>query len=68
MDFLTQDDVTDGLIKGQIFGLFVVLIACAQGLNTSGGPREIGFSVTRSVVISMIFILFTDYFITQALL
>ncbi len=68
LDFLTREDVTDGLIKGQIFGFFVILIACAQGLNTSGGPREIGFSVTRSVVLSMVFILFTDYFITQALL
>jgi len=68
LDFMTQEDVTDGLIKGQIFGFFVILIACAQGLNTRGGPREIGFSVTRSVVVSMIFILFTDYFITQALL
>lgn len=68
MDFMTRNDVTDGLIKGQIFGFFVILIACSQGLNTSGGPREIGFSVTRSVVLSMVFILFTDYFITQALL
>jgi len=68
LDFMTREDVTDGLIKGQIFGFFVILIACAQGLNTSGGPREIGFSVTRSVVLSMVFILFTDYFITQALL
>lgn len=68
LDFMTPGDVTDGLIKGQIFGFFVILIACAQGLNTSGGPREIGFSVTRSVVLSMIFILFTDYFITKALL
>ncbi|MEM0966176.1 MAG: ABC transporter permease [Verrucomicrobiota bacterium] len=67
-DFMTREDVNDGLIKGQIFGFFVILIACAQGLRTSGGPREIGFSVTRSVVLSMIFILFTDYFITQALL
>jgi len=68
IDFMTGSDVADGLIKGQIFGFFVILIACAQGLRTSGGPREIGFSVTRSVVVSMIFILFTDYFITKALL
>lgn len=68
MDFIVTGDVTDGIIKGQIFGFFVILISCAQGLNTSGGPREIGFSVTRAVVLSMIFILFSDYFITKALL
>jgi len=28
----------------------VVLIACNEGLNTRGGPREIGHSVTRAVV------------------
>ncbi len=66
MDFMTVEDVTDGLVKGEIFGFFVILIACAQGLATRGGPREIGFAVTRSVVIGMIFILFTDYFITRA--
>jgi len=68
LDLMGPDDVTDGLIKGQIFGFFVILIACVQGLNTRGGPREIGFSVTRSVVYSMIFILFSDYFITKALI
>ncbi|MEY3001206.1 MAG: hypothetical protein RL648_1420, partial [Verrucomicrobiota bacterium] len=35
---------------------------------TSGGPREIGAAVTRSVVVCIIFILGFDYFITNILL
>lgn len=66
MDFTTGADVIDGLIKTEVFGFAVILIACNQGLVTSGGPREIGNSVTKSVVTSMIFILFTDFFITYA--
>jgi phospholipid/cholesterol/gamma-HCH transport system permease protein len=64
---LTVNDVMDGLIKAEIFGFAVMLIACNTGLRTRGGPREIGFAVTRSVVYSLITILTLDYFITKAL-
>jgi len=65
---LTVRDIADGLIKAEIFGFFVILVACHIGLNTRGGPREIGHSVTRSVVVSLILILVLDYFVTRALL
>lgn len=67
-DAVKFDDVFDGLIKAQIFGFLVVLIACHIGLRTRGGPREIGNAVTQSVVVSLIMILVLDYFITRALL
>jgi phospholipid/cholesterol/gamma-HCH transport system permease protein len=60
--------VFDGLIKAEIFGICVVLISCNQGLSTKGGPREIGYSVTKAVVASMIVVLFLDFFITRLLL
>jgi phospholipid/cholesterol/gamma-HCH transport system permease protein len=65
--YLTAEKMFDGLLKAEIFGFCVVLIACTIGLRTSGGPREIGNSVTRSVVTSLITILVLDYFITRAL-
>jgi len=65
-DFTVAGDIFDGLVKAWVFGVAVVLISCNQGLVTSGGPREIGTSVTKSVVTSMIFILLTDFFITRA--
>lgn len=61
-------DVMDGLIKAEIFGFLVILIACHIGLRTRGGPREIGAAVTQSVVVSLIVILVLDYFVTRALL
>ena len=57
--------VWDGLVKAEIFGLLIVLISCNEGLRTSGGPREIGRAVTRLVVVSMVAVLFLNYFITK---
>lgn len=67
-DAVTFSDVVDGLIKAEIFGFLVVLIACHIGLRTRGGPREIGHAVTQSVVVSLITILVLDYFVTRALM
>jgi len=66
-DFLTVQDVLNGMIKAEVFGIGVVLVACNVGLRTRGGPREIGLSVTQAVVQSLILILVLDYFITRAL-
>jgi phospholipid/cholesterol/gamma-HCH transport system permease protein len=65
MDF---DDIINGLVKAEVFGLVVVLVCCNIGLNTRGGPREIGAAVTRAVVTSLILILVLDYFVTKALM
>lgn len=64
--FLNDTKLWDGLIKAEIFGFCVTLIACNTGLRTRGGPREIGYAVTRSVVFSLVTILVLDYFITKA--
>jgi phospholipid/cholesterol/gamma-HCH transport system permease protein len=66
--FTKQHDVLNGLIKAEVFGFVVVLICCNIGLNTRGGPREIGASVTRAVVASLIMILLLDYFVSDALM
>jgi phospholipid/cholesterol/gamma-HCH transport system permease protein len=60
--------VANGLIKAEVFGFVVVLICCSIGLNTRGGPREIGAAVTKAVVVSLILILVLDYFLTKALM
>ena len=66
--FLEFKDVLNGLIKAEIFGFGVVLVCCNIGLNTRGGPREIGAAVTKAVVASLILILVLDYFVTNALM
>jgi len=65
--FMTVKKMMDGMIKAEIFGFVTMLIACNTGLRTRGGPREIGFAVTKSVVTSLVAILVLDYFITKAL-
>ncbi len=65
--FLTTEKLRGGLIKAEIFGFVIILIACNTGLRTTGGPREIGHAVTRSVVFSLVSILVLDYFITKAI-
>lgn len=65
---MTIDDISDGLIKAQLFGVGILLISSHIGLRTSGGPREIGAAVTRAVVVCIIFILVFDYFITNVLI
>jgi len=66
--YMKVRDVTDGLIKAEVFGTVIVTVCCYIGLNTQGGPREIGASVTKAVVTSLIHILVLDYFVTKALL
>lgn len=65
---MTIGDVTDGLIKAELFGIGILLICSHLGLRTSGGPREIGAAVTQAVVVCIIFILIFDYFITNILI
>jgi len=66
--FMQFKDVGTGILKAEIFGFVIVLICCSIGLSTRGGPREIGASVTKAVVASLISILVLDYFVTKALL
>ena len=67
-DFMELGDITDGLVKAELFGIGILFICSHLGLRTKGGPREIGASVTRAVVVCIIFILIFDYFITNVLI
>ena len=61
-------DVLNGLIKSFVFAMIIGIVSCHQGLNTIGGPRGIGRSVTKAVVNSLVLILILDYFLTRFLL
>jgi phospholipid/cholesterol/gamma-HCH transport system permease protein len=58
-------DVINGLFKSFIFALIIGVVSCHQGLQTIGGPRGIGRSVTKSVVNCMVLIVIVDYFLTR---
>jgi phospholipid/cholesterol/gamma-HCH transport system permease protein len=61
-------DVANGLIKSFVFAVAIGVVSCHQGLQTIGGPRGIGRSVTKAVVNSIVLILILDYFLTRLLL
>ncbi|HSB70408.1 MAG TPA: ABC transporter permease [Candidatus Methylomirabilis sp.] len=61
-------DVMDSLFKSVVFGMAVAITCCYVGLRTTGGPEEIGRSVTRSVVLSFMFIFVLNYLITRSLM
>jgi phospholipid/cholesterol/gamma-HCH transport system permease protein len=61
-------DVCNGLIKSFAFAIVIGTVSCHQGLQTIGGPRGIGRSVTKAVVNSIVLILILDYFLTRLLL
>ena len=61
-------DVLNGLIKSFVFALVIGTVSCHQGLQTIGGPRGIGRSVTKAVVNSIVLIVILDYFLSRILL
>jgi phospholipid/cholesterol/gamma-HCH transport system permease protein len=67
-EYIEIVDIVNGLVKSIFFGVLITTICCHVGLKTKGGPREIGGSVTRAVVLSFISILVFDYFISRFLL
>jgi phospholipid/cholesterol/gamma-HCH transport system permease protein len=60
-------DLTNGMIKSVIFGFIVGIVACQQGLKTQGGATGVGRSTTSSVVLCVLLIFVSDFFLTQIL-
>jgi phospholipid/cholesterol/gamma-HCH transport system permease protein len=56
-----------GLFKALCFGFLIGAVACYNGINTNMGSAEVGRSTTRTVVITSILILATDFLITKVL-
>ena len=66
--FLMASDVFGGLAKAAVFGFIISLVACHVGLRTRGGAEGVGRSTTSAVVISIVLIFLSDYFLTWILL
>jgi phospholipid/cholesterol/gamma-HCH transport system permease protein len=61
-------DVFAGLVKPVFFGAIIALTSCYYGMATRGGTEGVGRAATGAVVTSSIFILATDYFLTQLII
>ena len=53
-------DVWVGLIKAPIFGFFIALVGCYQGLQVKGNSEEVGLRTTTAVVQSIFIVIVLD--------
>lgn len=60
-------DVLAGLLKGTVFGLILVLIACHRGLTAGDGAVGVGRATTRAVVDASLAILVVNFFLSLLL-
>jgi len=56
-----------GLIKTVWFGFTIAIVACREGLATRGGAAGVGRATTSSVVLCVVLIFVSDFFLAQIL-
>ena len=66
-DALYLSDIFGGLMKSMVFGFFIALICTHFGFSTKGGAEGVGKATTRSVVVSSMAILISDFFLARLL-
>ncbi len=65
--WLDPEDISEGLIKGAVFGLFVALVACFKGYYAHGGAKGVGSATTQAMVLSALGIFMLDYLVGIAI-
>ena len=65
LETITLADLFTGMAKTMVFAFFIAITACWRGLNTEGGTRGVGETTTWVVVMSSIFIMISDFFLTK---
>lgn len=60
LSVLILKDVLTGLFKSVVFAWIILIIACYQGLNVSGGAEGVGKATTASVVASIFLVIVAD--------
>ena len=65
---LRYNDVASGVGKTFFFGFGIGIIACYNGLRTSGGADGVGRATTATVVTASITVLIMDFFLTKLFL
>ncbi len=62
--FIQVWDLVSALIKAVIFGALIAIIGCNWGLTTTGGAKGVGESTTTAVVMALIAIFITNFFLS----
>jgi phospholipid/cholesterol/gamma-HCH transport system permease protein len=66
--YMWWEDYAVGVFKTFFFGYAVGIIGCYQGLKVIGGAEGLGRATTFTVVLSLLVILISDYFLSKVLL
>lgn len=61
--WLKLHDVLMGLLKTIFFGIFIAIVGAQQGMAATGGAAGVGRNTMSAVVISMILIYVSNYFL-----
>ncbi|MDR3113784.1 MAG: ABC transporter permease [Endomicrobium sp.] len=67
LDFMTIKTFLHGFIKSFFFALIIAIVSCYKGFSTEGGAEGVGKYTTSSVMVSMVLVLVSDYFLTSLL-
>jgi phospholipid/cholesterol/gamma-HCH transport system permease protein len=65
--WLVTNDFISALIKSACFGFIITIISCYYGFNSGGGAEGVGKATTRSVVVSSMTILISDFVLSKML-
>ena len=57
-------DIIGGMLKSSVFGGIIAIVGCYKGLNAANGAEGVGLATTASVVLSIILIFITNYFLS----
>lgn len=68
IETVQYNDLASGVGKTFFFGFAIGLIACYNGLRTSGGADGVGRATTETVVTGAITVLIMDFFLTKLFL
>jgi len=60
-------DMTAGMLKGIFFGGIIAIVGCHKGLLAKQGAEGVGLATTASVVLSIILIFISNYFLSVIL-
>lgn len=65
--FAVPHDIIGGLIKAVVFGAIIAIVGCHKGLTAAQGAEGVGKATTGSVVLSIILIFVSNYFLSVIL-
>lgn len=62
--FMEPFDMVGGMIKGGVFGGIIAIVGCHKGLYAKQGAEGVGVATTAAVVLSIILIFISNYFLS----